>query len=399
MAISTESVLASRILASLHEAGHTAYLVGGCVRDLLLDHPAKDFDIATSAAPDELLRLFPKADRVGAHFGVVLVKEAGAAVEVATFRRDHAYLDGRRPEAVTFETDPRQDALRRDFTINAMMMDPRSGAVLDFAGGRADLAAKLVRAVGDPLARFAEDHLRLLRAVRFAARLGFAIEGKTLAAIRALAPRIRSISAERVREELMRILTEGGARRGVELLAETGLLDEILPEVAPHRSLLEMLEGMSATASGALALAILLHQAPRPAGIMKRLRFSHEMTARVCSLVENQSRFAEAGAMSVATLKRFLRLEGFEDHLELHRLRRAATGAPLDAHDFVRAALAAFSFEDLHPPKLATGEDLIALGLEPGPAFARLLEALETAQLEGRVSTRDEALAFLMNAR
>ncbi|MCC6539951.1 MAG: CCA tRNA nucleotidyltransferase, partial [Bryobacterales bacterium] len=245
-------------------AGHTAYLVGGCVRDLLLDRPAKDFDVATSARPEAVLALFPGAGQVGAHFGVVLVQDGAATVEVATFRSDHAYRDGRHPEAVTFETDPRQDALRRDFTINAMMMDPATGAVLDFAGGRADLAAGVIRAVGDPLARFGEDHLRMLRAVRFAARLGFSIEPETLAAIQALAPRLAQIAAERVHDEFARILTEGGARRGVELLDVSGLLAQILPEAAPLSGLTaRMLDDFPVGADAwPLALAVLLHATP-----------------------------------------------------------------------------------------------------------------------------------------
>ena len=395
MSISNGSVLAAHILGVLHDAGHPAYLVGGCVRDLLLDRPAKDFDVATSARPDELLRLFPEADCVGAHFGVVLVKDgaSGATVEVATFRSDHAYRDGRRPESVSFETDPRQDALRRDFTINAMMMDPRSGAVLDFAGGRADLEAKLIRAVGDPLARFEEDHLRMLRGVRLAARLGFAIEPGTFAAIQALAPRIQSISAERVRDELARILTEGGARRGAELLADSGLQRAILPEVVMGRAIRAMLDAMREP-SLPLALAVLLHDAPRAAAILERLRFSHEDAARACSLVDTQRRFTELRTMSLSALKRFLRMEHFDERLELLRIRLEATGRDPGEYEFACARLAAFSPEELWPPRLLTGDDLIAQGRAPGPEFGRLLEAVETEQLEGRITTRDAALQF-----
>src|SRR5690242_9233291 len=224
--------LASRIILTLRTAGRQAYLVGGCVRDLLLGSRPKDFDVATDAPPTEILKLFPGSGCVGAHFGVVLVRQGGAQVEVATFRSDSDYADGRRPTSVRFETSPREDALRRDFTINGMMMDTETGEVLDFAGGRADLEKGIVRAIGDPEVRFREDHLRLLRAVRFAARLGFEIEPATFQAIRRNHALIRSVSAERVRDELIRILTEGGARRGFELLDATGLLEELLPEVA-----------------------------------------------------------------------------------------------------------------------------------------------------------------------
>ena len=385
MAVSTTSVLASHILELLHRAGHTAYLVGGCVRDLLLDQPAKDFDIATSAPPAELLRLFPGAGIVGAHFGVVLVKDGEATVEVATFRSDHAYRDGRRPEAVTFETDPRRDALRRDFTINAMMMDPRSGAVLDFAGGRGDLAAKVIRTVGDPIDRFGEDHLRLLRAARFAARLGFEIEEATFTAMQALAPLIRSVSTERVRGELVRILVEGGARRGVELLRDSGLLAEILPEAAVDVPMLSMLDGLKEP-SVPLAVAVLLPNAR--ADTLERLRFSHGVIERVRELIANQPRFAGVRSTPVSELKRFLRMPDFADHLELERLRHGAS----PEYEFARAKAAEFSQDQLFPPRLITGDDLIALGMTPGPQFKALLEAIETEQLEGGITTREEAV-------
>lgn len=393
VAISTAPVLALRIVRDLRRAGHTAYLVGGCVRDLLLDRPAKDFDVATSARPEAVLALFPGAGQVGAHFGVVLVQDGAATVEVATFRSDHAYLDGRHPESVTFETDPRQDALRRDFTINAMMMDPSSGAVLDFAGGRADLAAGIVRAVGDPLARFGEDHLRMLRAVRFAARLGFAIEPDTLAAIRALAPRLQQIAAERVHDEFARILTEGGAQRGLELLNSSGLLAQVLPEAAPLSPLTaRMFDGFPAGPDRwPLALSMLLH-ATEPAAALARLRCSRDVADRVTALLAHRARFAQLPAMSRADRKRFLRMPHFGDHLELHRRWRLATGAPLDVYDFAAAHL---QQDALFPPRLVTGDDLLALGLPQGPIFKELLDAVETEQLEERLTTRGEALEFL----
>lgn len=388
MSVATAPVLASRILQVLHEAGFTAYLVGGCVRDLLLDRPPNDFDVATSAPPAELLRLFPGAGLVGAHFGVVLVKEESATVEVATFRSDHVYRDGRRPEGVTYETDPRQDALRRDFTINSLMMDPRTGAVLDFTGGRADLAARRIRTVGDPLVRFGEDHLRLLRAVRFAARLGFEIDPETFAAMQALAPRIQAVSTERVREELVRILREGGARRGIEMLRDSGLLAEILPEVIADPPLLAMLENMRAPGIP-LAMAVLLYGVSEPAAILPRLRFSHDETAATVSLLANRHRIASLREASLSERKRLLRRIDIGDQLELHRL----AGEDPAACEFARAQLAAFSPDELFPPKLITGDDLIALGIPPGPAFRELLERVETGQLEGTIRTRGEALA------
>jgi poly(A) polymerase len=232
MSGSSPADLAARIIAALQASGCQAYLAGGSVRDLLLGREPQDYDVATDARPEQVVQLFPRSQMVGAHFGVVLVRSDGDEVEVATFRSDHAYRDGRRPEAVGFETDPRQDVIRRDFTINGLLMDPRTGEVLDFVDGRRDLEAHIVRAIGDPEIRFAEDHLRMLRAIRFAARFGFEIEEATFAAIRHLHEKIRLISAERIRDELVRILTEGGARRGFELLDQSGLLAEILPEVA-----------------------------------------------------------------------------------------------------------------------------------------------------------------------
>ncbi len=383
-----------RIVHELLGAGHTAYLVGGCVRDLLLNRPAKDFDVATSARPEAVLTLFPGSGQVGAHFGVVLVQDGAATVEVATFRSDHAYLDGRHPKSVTFETDPHQDALRRDFTINAMMMDPASGAVLDFAGGRADLAAGIVRAVGDPRARFGEDHLRMLRAVRFAARLGFSIEPDTLAAIQALAPRLAQIAAERVHDELARILTEGGARRGVELLDSSGLLAQVLPEAAPLSALTaHLLDDFPAGADRLpLALAALLHAASQPGVPLARLRCSSEVADRTTALLAHRARFAELPSMSPSERKRYLRMPHFDDHLELHLRWCLATGVPLEAYSFATAHLMQ---DELFPPRLVTGDDLLALGLPQGPVFKELLEAVETEQLEERLATREQALHFL----
>ncbi len=421
--------LAGEIIERLRREGHAAFLVGGCVRDLLLGKTPKDFDVATSARPEELLRLFPRADQVGAHFGVVLVHEGGEHVEVATFRSDLGYEDGRHPVAVEFETDPRQDALRRDFTINALLMDPVSGEILDFVGGRADLEARVIRAIGDPEARFWEDHLRLLRAVRFAARLGFEIEAETFGAMRRLAGSIRSVAAERVRDEIARILTEGGARRGFELLDASGLLAEILPEIAAMKGVAQppefhpegdvwthtliMLDGLREP-SLTLALGVLLHDVGKPGtfriaerirfdghvekglevahALLTRLRFPNDVIAGAEALIANHMKFMETPRMRESTLKRFMRLPDFEEHMALHRLDCLSSHGHLDNYDFVRRKQAEVPPEQLKPAPLVTGKDLIAAGFRPGPAFGVVLSEIEDAQLEGRISTTEEAL-------
>lgn len=399
------------------------------MRDLLLGLAPKDFDVATSAVPEQLLRLFPDASPVGAHFGVVLVREGDAQVEVATYRSDLAYLDGRRPVSVHFETDPRQDAMRRDFTINALLLDPLSGEVTDYVGGRGDINKKLIRAIGDPTRRFREDHLRMLRAVRFAARLGFAIEPATADSIRRLAPSIHGVSAERVRDELSRILTEGNPRRGMELLDSTGLLKEILPEVAAMKGVqqppefhpegdvwthtLLMLQGLDRP-TVTLALGVLLHDVGKPPtfrvaerirfdghvekgveiadSILTRLRFPNQVKESVEALIANHMKFMDVTRMRESTLRRFMRLPGFEEHMALHRLDCLSSHGDLENYDFVRRKQQEVPPEQLKPPPLITGDDLIAAGYTPGPAFRRVLGEVEDAQLEGRVSTRGEAL-------
>jgi poly(A) polymerase len=424
--------LALKIIDTLTSSGHTALLVGGCVRDRLLGKDPKDYDVATDAPPERILSLFPKSQGVGAHFGVVLVCEENACVEVATFRSDHGYEDGRHPDRVQFETDPRQDALRRDFTINALMFDTAAGEVIDYVGGREDLDRHLVRAIGDPESRFREDHLRILRAVRFAARLRFGIETKTMAAIQKLAPMIHSVSAERVRDEIVRILTEGGARLGFELLDESGLLREILPEVAAMKGVeqppefhpegdvwthtLIMLDHLSG-ASATLALGVLLHDVGKPptfriadrirfdeheqvgtgmaSEILHRLRFSNDEIRQVTELVANHMKFKDVGRMRESTLKRFLRQEGFAEHLELHRIDCLSSHGKLDAYEFAREKLATLPQEELRPPRLVTGRDLIAAGYRPGPEFSAMLSAAEDAQLESRIHTPDEGLGLI----
>ena len=424
--------LARAAIGRLRDAGHQAYLVGGCVRDLLLGSPPKDFDVATSAGPDRILELFPNSGRVGAQFGVVLVRDGAAQVEVATFRSDHEYADGRRPISVHFETDPRADVLRRDFTINGLMLDPNSGQVLDYVDGRADLERRLVRAIGDPGERFREDHLRLLRAVRFAARLGFTIDSGTFDAMRRLHALIVHVSAERIRDELVRILTEGGARYGFELLDASGLLGDLLPEIAAMKGVeqppqyhpegdvwvhtLLLLEKLG-RATPTLALGALLHDVGKPTtfrvaerirfdghveegvrlahGILTRLRFSHEDAGQVEALVANHMRFKDVERMKESTLKRFLRLPKFREHLELHRLDCLASHGSLENYEFVKRKLSELPAEQLKPPRLITGADLIAAGYTPGPRFAEILTAVEDAQLEGLLTSKDQAMAWV----
>jgi poly(A) polymerase len=424
--------LARAVIAKLRGAGHQAYLVGGSVRDLLLGAKPKDFDVSTDARPERIMELFPQSGQVGAHFGVVLVRDAGSQVEVATFRSDHEYNDGRRPASVHFESDPREDVLRRDFTINGLMMEAATGKVLDYVGGRADLERRVVRAIGDPDARFREDHLRLVRAIRFAARLGFEIDSATFEAVRRHHALILHVSAERVRDELERILIEGGARRGFELLDASGMLADLLPEVAAMKGVaqppefhpegdvwahtLHLLDNLDHP-TPTLAWGALLHDVGKPPtfrvaerirfdghveegvrlarGILTRLRFSRDNMERVEALIANHMRFIDAHRMKESTLKRFLRMPDFAEHLELHRLDCLASNGNLENYDLVRRKLEELPEEQLKPAPLITGADLIAQGYEPGPRFAKMLAAVEDAQLEGRVRSREEAMAMV----
>lgn len=418
--------------ARLRGAGHLAYFAGGAVRDRLLHRPILDLDIATSATPAQVESLFPGARAVGLSFGVVLVNLLGVELQIATFRSDHSYSDHRHPASVTYQTDPRHDVLRRDFTINGLLEDPLTGEILDLVSGRADLDAHLIRAIGDPNARFAEDALRMMRAVRFAARLGFTIEPATLAAIRLNAPTIRAISAERVRDELSLILTEGGARQGFVLLDESALLAHILPEIAAMKGVaqppehhpegdvwihtllcLQHLENPSIE----LALAALLHDVAKPPTfnnstgrirfdghaergarmaqeILTRLRYPNALIDSVASLIANHMRFMEAERMGQAAFKRLLRLPRFDDQLDLLRIDTLASLRPLRTYELVRRRMAEFPPEQVRPPRLLTGDDLIAMGFPPGKQIGEILHAIEEAQLEGALSTPGEARAF-----
>ena len=430
---------AVEIAAELRSRGFQAWLVGGCVRDLVLGREPKDYDIATDAQPEQLLRLFPKAQLVGAQFGVVLVD----GIEIATFRSDHSYSDGRHPEGVTFETDPRQDVLRRDFTINALLLDPSVlcspcspsslySSVVDYVGGLADLEACVIRAIGDPEQRFEEDHLRMLRAVRFAARFGFEIEPGTVAAIQKLHSKILRVAPERIRDELVRILTEGGARRGFELLDASGLLSEILPEIAAMKGVAQppefhpegdvwthtliMLEGLRSP-SPTLALGVLLHDVGKPgtfrvAGrirfdghvelgermgreILNRLRFSNAEIEQVIALIANHMRFSHVHQMRESTLKRMLRLNRFEEHLELHRLDCASSHRHFGNYEFAKMKFEQAEPAELRPARMVTGDDLIAAGYKPGPDFSRMLDLAEDAQLEARIRNKEEGLELV----
>lgn len=421
---------AVQIAAQLRQHGYQAWLVGGCVRDLVLGREPKDYDISTDARPDQLLQIFPRAQLVGAQFGVALVD----GVEVATFRSDHSYQDGRHPSAVTFETDVKQDVLRRDFTINALLLDPSSGTseVVDLVGGLADLRARIIRAIGDPEQRFEEDHLRMLRAIRFAARFGFEIEPGTLDAIQKLHQRITRVSPERIRDELVRILTEGAPRRGFELLDASGLLGDILPEVAAMKGVeqppqfhpegdvwthtLIMLQGLQHP-TPTLALGVLLHDVGKPGtfhvaerirfdghvelgeriarDILTRLRFSNADIDQVIALIANHMRFTHVTEMRDSKLKRMLRMDRFEEHLELHRLDCTSSHGHLGNYEFTKAKFEESPPEVLRPPRLLSGDDLKEAGYRPGPAFARMLEAVEDAQLELKIHTKQEALELI----
>jgi len=421
------------IVRRLREAGHDAFWVGGCVRDLVRGVAPKDFDIVTSARPEEVQALFPRTAPVGARFGVVIVIENSRPYEVATFRTESDYDDGRHPSRVAFAT-AEEDVRRRDFTVNGLLMDPETGRIIDYVEGRRDIERRLIRTIGDPDERFAEDRLRMLRAVRFAAALDYTIDAGTYEAIKKQASAIRGISAERIREELSRVLTSGGARRGMELLAETGLLVELLPEVAalkgveqppafhPEGDVWEhTLRAIALLPDGAdvrLAWGALLHDVGKAetrsedaagihfyghtrrgeeiaAGILARLRFSGEERSTVLALIGQHMLFMNVREMRPNRLKRFLRIPDFTLHLELHRLDCLASHGYLDNYDFCREKLTEYSAEVLRPPRLLTGDDLIGMGYTPGPVFKEILHAVEDAQLGGEIATPEEARSLI----
>jgi poly(A) polymerase len=443
---------ATSIIQTLRQQGFQAYLAGGCVRDLLLQREPADYDVATSATPAQVMNIFPDTYAVGAQFGVVLVplphdqtnddqtneEEDNVpktnTIEVATFRSDHGYSDGRRPDEVRFTNDPCEDVVRRDFTINGMMLDPLSGEVLDFVEGRKDLEAGIIRAIGDPERRFAEDKLRMLRAVRFAARFEYEIEAGTLSAIQRRAHEIQVVSSERVRDELTKMLTDRHAQRAFLLLDESGLLKEVLPEISRMKGVrqppefhpegdvfihtLLLLENLPHPCPPTLAWGALLHDVGKPATfrvapdrirfdnhvnvgvkiaeeICERLRFSNHDAAQVLALVDNHMRFSHATRMNQSTLKKFLRMPAFDEHLALHRADSLASHRNLSTYEFVRQKLAEIPPEKIRPVPLVTGDDLIAAGYAPGPKFREILDAVEDAQLEGRLSSHETAIEFV----
>lgn len=425
---------ARAIVAKLQAKGFQALFAGGAVRDHLLGRPAQDFDVTTDAHPDVVMRLFPHHTAVGAKFGVVLVHLLDSSIEVATFRTESSYLDGRHPGQVVYANTPQSDVARRDFTINGLLLNPADGEILDFVGGRADLAAGLVRAIGDPERRFQEDHLRMLRAVRFAARFGFEIEAATLAAIRRHAPQINQISKERVRDEIVKMLTEGRARPALELLDSTGLLEAVLPEVARMKGIeqppqyhpegdvwvhtLMMINALPHPVTPALALGVLLHDVGKPPTfrrapdrirfdrhaaigariaeeICHRLRLSAQDTAAVVALVADHMQWIDLPRMRESTRKRLLRQPDVEARLELLRLDCAMSHGDLSLWELAQRMRAEAPPEALRPPKLVSGADLIAWGYRPGPQFRPMLEAVEDAQLEGTLADRDAARRLL----
>jgi len=429
--------LANSICETLRRHGHEALLVGGCVRDLLLKREPADFDVTTDATPERVLQLFPDSVGVGAQFGVVLVLRDAAKVEVATFRSDVGYSDGRHPDRVLYSKTPQEDVARRDFTINGLLMRHDTGEVLDYVGGQDDLHARLVRTIGDPERRLSEDKLRMLRAIRFAARFGYAIEPATFAAIHQHASEILVVSLERIREELTKLLAEGAARRSFELLDDSGLLQQLLPEISAMKGVPQppefhpegdvwihtrlMLENLPAGVSPTLAWGVLLHDVGKPptfrpasatgdrirfdghaevgvkmaTAICHRLRFSNDDTQQILALVANHMKFKDVAQMRKSTLKRFVRLSAFSEHLELHRLDCLSSHGRLEAYQALKLFLAETPAEQFSPPRLLTGTDLQDMGYVPGPHFQRMLTALEDAQLEGQLQTKDQAIHFI----
>lgn len=420
------------VVERLRQEGFEAFFAGGCVRDMLLDKAPQDYDIATSARPEDIQRVFTETIPVGAQFGVILVLVDGEPFEVASFRHDGPYLDGRRPSHVRYGS-LQEDIFRRDFTINGMIYDPVEDRVIDLVEGRKDLERRTIRAIGDAQQRFEEDRLRMIRAVRFAAGLDFAIEPLTFDAIKQLAATITQISWERIGEEVTRILTEGGARRGFELLDETGLLEVLLPEIAALKGsqqspdfhpegdvfahtmlLLSHLDAPTET----LAYGCLLHDVAKPVcarqeaqritfyghtekgaqmaeEILKRLKRGRAVWERVSYLTRNHLRHVQAPHMRLSTLKRFLREDGIDELLELARIDALSSNGDLQYYQFCKERLAELKVEEIRPAPLVRGDDLIAMGFKPGPVFADILRQVEDAQLGGEITSREEALEWI----
>ena len=420
------------IVKRLQSKGYTAYWAGGCVRDLLLKRPFSDIDIATSATPDEVLNLFEKTFEKGKAFGVVSILMEDHEFEVTTFRKEGKYKDGRHPEFVEWTND-KQDALRRDFTINGMFYDPIQKKVIDYVGGKSDLKAKVIRAIGTAQNRFDEDKLRMLRAVRFAARLNYTLEAETKKAIKLMAPLIHEVSPERIREELLKILTQENPEKGIDLMSKFNLLKEVLPEIEMMKGVeqppqfhpegdvyvhtLLVLKHLKKTPNPELAMAALLHDVGKPPTfevkerirfdghvevgaemaqkICKRLRFSNKQTEHISSLVRQHLKFMHVKDMRKSTLKRFLMQERFQDHLDLHYADCMGCHEILENYDFCKEKFEAFLKEPPPRKPILSGKDLIQLGFKPGPLFKKILNEIETEFLEGALQTQEDALKFV----
>ena len=422
------------IIQKLRSAGHEALLAGGCVRDHLLGREPKDYDVATSATPQQVIALFPGALTVGAHFGVVIVRHSGEQIEVATFRTDGSYQDGRHPESVTFST-AEEDAQRRDFTVNALFRDPISGDIIDFIGGQSDLEKHLLRAIGDPLKRFDEDKLRLLRAVRFATTLGFEIDPVTWQAVCEHASAIQSVSAERIRDELIKIFLHPNRVRGFDLLVDSGLMAQVLPEILVLKGVEQppqwhpegdvfihtrlMLSLLPEVVSVPLVFSVLLHDIAKPATlsvdetgrirfnghdklgaemageILRRLKFPNDVIEPTQSAVAQHMAFKDVKKMKTSTLKRMMARPTWADELALHRVDCLGSNGLLDNYEFMQAKAEEFSHEPLIPQPLLNGRDLMAMGWQAGKKLGAVLTEVQNAQLEGIISTKDEALDWL----
>lgn len=419
---------ATEIVRRLNERGYRALLAGGCVRDMLLGLEPQDYDIACDADPDEVIGIFQNAHKVGAQFGVVVVRLKDNVHEVARFRRDIGYSDGRRPDRVVF-TDEKEDAQRRDFTVNGMFWDPSNDRVLDYVGGQKDLERRIIRTIGSAHDRFLEDHLRMMRAIRFACRLGWDLDEAVKTAIEGNSSKIQTVSSERIRNELVKILTEGGAAQGVRWLLDTGLMHWIIPELTslegvpqppafhPEGDVLLhtlIMLGLMRLPPPELAMGVLLHDVGKPCtiefadrirfnnhtrvgadmttGICARLRFSSEQTTHINRLVSEHHQFMHVKQMRPSRLKRFLRMDRFSDHLELHRLDCLSSHGDLENYEFCRTALDGLEPEEIRPRLLVSGADLISLGYTPGPAFKVVLRRLEDAQLDSLILHKDHAI-------
>src|SRR6476620_10016133 len=410
---STMEKTARAIATKLRQHGHIAYFAGGCVRDMVRGLPPKDIDIATDARPEQVQKIFARTYAVGAHFGVIVVLENGLQFEIATFRSDDVYLDGRRPSEVHFSS-PEEDARRRDFTVNGMFFDPAKNELIDFVDGRTDLKAKLIRDIGDPTQRFSEDRLRMLRAIRFATVLEFEIEKETWNALAQNAASITEISAERIRDELVRIFLSPHRLRGWDLLDQSGLLRTVLPEIEPMKGCEQppqfhpegdvfqhtrlMLELLPEDVSVPLVFSVILHDIAKPVTATVdadgRIRFN-ELDRIGAEMVRQHMVFKDVPRMRVARLKRFMARPTFEDEMELHRVDCASSHAMLDNYEFLQHKKEEFANEPIIPPPLVTGNDLIAMGMKPGPKFGEILEAVETRQLEGALKDRQQALDWI----